>query len=546
MKFLLLKLRFSLCALTLLFSTTSHAQVSGQIIAEGDGSPIAGARVRIQADLSSPEATTDANGMFSLPINPTSQIGIAAYKPFVLQSGVQNFATNVEQVAGPGGGLTIALPRIPAHNAVGYQPPSSTSCAGCHGSQRSDWLTSRHAGAAVNPWVLDLFSGTGTPGGGAGYVFKNTHGVGESGFCATCHAPMQDVFAPGTVLLDQVSTPAGRDGVTCLACHQVAEVDPARINGLHHVNKTSYYFPDAGGLTTFHVFGALPDVGTDVMINMFNPLFKEARLCASCHQYNNPTTNAPGQSTYAEWLASPFAVAGPNFRTCQNCHMPEALSSGTIASGGVTRPAGQRHRHTFIGATASTLPAAIKLNVIPQIIGNELQVQAQVVNQGAGHSFPTGVSIRNAILVLEVKRGNALLAQSFGSTVPGYADDDVAGVQPGDLSGKPGKGFAKVLQGRINGQGAVQSPVLFIDAEGVLSSTTIPAGTTDTSTYRFTLPAGVAAGEVSISVRLLYRRAFRALAVTKGWTITPSGGPIEVEVAQVSINGEGLLRNGFE
>ena len=34
-----------------------------------------------------------------------------------------------------------------------------------------------------------------------------------------------------------------------------------------------------------------------------------------------------------------------------------------------------------------------------------------------------------------------------------------------------------------------------------------------------------------MDVKLLYRRAWRALAVTKGWTQTPQGGPIEIEVA---------------
>ncbi len=533
----------SLMSLSLL-----HAQVGGTVRAAGSGDPIAGAKVRVQADPNSLEATTNSLGQFSLAITPTSQIGIAAYKAYDHAPGAVNYASKVEDVITSTTNLDIFLDIIPPHQLTGYTPPTASTCGGCHSSQRTQWLTSRHAGATLNTWVQDLFSGTGTPGGSAGYVYKNSHGVGESGFCATCHAPLRDVFNPGTVQFDAVATPAGLDGVNCVACHQIANVDASRINGLHAagpvLGKTDYYFANDAN-AAFQVFGALPDVNTDVMRNIFSPLFKQPLLCASCHQYANPSNGTPGQSTYTEWLASPYAVAGPGFRTCQNCHMPEEASSGFIASGGVMRPAAQRHRHTFIGATPTSLPAAIKLTSQFSQVGNEIVVTAQVKNEGAGHSFPTGISIRNAILTVQVRtQAGVPLAFATGPTVPTWADDDVPGIQLGDLSGLPGKGFAKVLSGRINGIGATVSPVLFIDAESLVS-TSIASGTTDSSTYRFTLPAGSSLNDVVVDARLIYRRAFRALSVTKGWTVTPSGGPIEIEVARDTTR-EILLKNGFE
>ena len=33
-------------------------------------------------------------------------------------------------------------------------------------------------------------------------------------------------------------------------------------------------------------------------------------------------------------------------------------------------------------------------------------------------------------------------------------------------------------------------------------------------------------------MRLLYRRAYRATAVTKGWDLTPGGFPVEIEMAR--------------
>ena len=535
--------------LALVCCASALAQVGGTVRTAGSGDPIAGAKVRVQADPNSQEVTTNAMGQFSLSVTPTTQIGIAAFKPYDHAPGAVNYASNVEDVVTTTNNLDIFLDVIPPHQLSGYTPPTASSCGGCHSSQRQQWATSRHAGAAINTWVLDLFSGTGTPGGGAGYVYKSSHGVGESGFCATCHAPMRDVFNPGAVQLDSVNTAAGLDGVNCVACHQIANVDANKINGLHAAGplfgKTDYYFANDAN-AAFQVFGALPDVNTNVMRNIFNPLFKQPLLCASCHQYSNPTNGTQGQNTYNEWLASPYAVPGPGFKTCQNCHMPEEATSGTIANGGVVRPAAQRHRHTFIGSTPTTLADAIKLSTVVTQAGSEIVVTANVQNQGSGHAFPTGIDIRNAMLIVRAKkRGGAILVQSFGPTVPNWADDDVAGVQPGDFSGLPGKGFAKILSGRINGVGPTVSPVLFIDAESLVS-TMIPAASTDTSVYRFTLPSGVNLSDVDVDAKVLYRRAFRALSVTKGWTRTPSGGPIEIEVGRAVSPADSRLSDGFE
>ena len=201
------------------------------------------------------------------------------------------------------------------------------------------------------------------------------------------------------------------------------------------------------------------------------------------------------------------------------------------------RPANQRRRHVFIGSTPDMLQSNLALTVAAQEIPGRVRVVAQVENFGAGHSFPTGVSIRNAILLVSATLNGQPLTQAAGPTVPFWASDDVPGEQPGDYAGFPGKGFAKILEGRINGQGPTVRPVLFIDAEGVFSNTLIPSGVTDSTTIEFQLPPGVLQGaSVAVEARLLYRRAFRATQVTKGWTQSAHGGPIEIEVAREESN----------
>jgi hypothetical protein len=90
-----------------------------------------------------------------------------------------------------------------------------------------------------------------------------------------------------------------------------------------------------------------------------------------------------------------------------------------------------------------------------------------------------------------------------------------------------------VLEGRINDQGPVVRPVLFIDGEAVAENTLIPSMATDVTEVGLALPAMSQPGDqVVVEARLLYRRAWRALAVTKGWQATPQGGPIDIEVAR--------------
>ncbi len=493
---------------------------------------IANARVHLQAE-PEPFVMSGADGSFTLPVSAAGFVTVTASVPYV-RGGTLNYTTGGVSAASGDVGVIIELVPVPEADNPLYTPPNTQLCALCHFPIADDWSTSSHSRAARNEWVLDLFSGTGTPGGSAGYVYRDTHDPGETGFCATCHAPMADVFDPGNVMLDEVTGPAA-DGVSCVACHQIDSVegDP---DALHHLGSATYRFPldPMGDSTEFWVFGPLDDVTEDIMSAVPGEHFKSPRLCASCHQYNNPDTGAPGQSTYDEWLASPWAEPGPNYRTCQDCHEPASPADGiACTTNPVTRPGEQIRSHLFEGSTPSQLQSAFRLDAAAQASGDSVVVTVEVENVGAGHSFPTGVSLRNGLLVVEARFRGDVLPQQSGAVLPFWASDDVPGEQPGDLAGMAGKGYARVLEGRINGAGPVVRPVLFIDAEGVFSDTRLASGETDVQNFTFTLPPDAVPGEqVALEARLLYRRAYRATAVTKGWDLTPGGFPIEIEIAR--------------
>jgi hypothetical protein len=517
-------------------TSVAHGDVSGFVRVRGSGTPgtpVAGARVHLVAD-SSVVAISGADGSFTLAVSPIGLVEIAASIPYN-RAAATNYLVDGAFATDGDTGVELRLEILPAADNPAYKPASAGFCGGCHASVFPLWQGSNHANTATNEWVLDLFAGSGTPGGGAGYVFRDTHDVGETGFCATCHAPMADVFNPGATMLDEVTDPAALEGVNCVSCHQMDSVDEGNLDALHLLGKSTYRFPDGTTEATSNfVWGPLDDVTFGGMKVSHSTLHSTSLVCASCHQYTNPDTGAPGQNTYREWAASPFAAPGPGQRTCQSCHMP-AATDGTpnCVFSTPDRPGDQRRRHLFIGSTPDMLQNNVSLTLTASEIPGRVRVDAAVYNFGAGHSFPTGVSIRNAILVVSAELNGQPLARVAGPTVPSWGSDDVPGVQPGDLAGLPGKGFAKILEGRINGQGPTVGPVLFIDAEGVTSNTLIPSGATDTSTFEFELPPGVAPGAlVTVEAQLVYRRTFRALQVTKGWTESAHGGPIEIEVAR--------------
>ncbi|GAB4190447.1 MAG: hypothetical protein Tsb002_18480 [Wenzhouxiangellaceae bacterium] len=516
--------------LFILLPSLSWADITGQVIRSDNLDPIANVEIRVQADPASPVVLTGADGRFTLPVNPPASVTVTATVPYD-PNAAENYPTE-QTIAFNNDDILLQLEQLPAADNPTYQPPTvSGGCVVCHQDQVDQWQTSNHAHAAVNEWVLDLYSGTGTPGGNAGYVYLDSHDPGESGFCAVCHAPLADVFDPGNVQLNQVAQAGALDGVQCLACHQVHEVNN-NVSALHHLGNAEYRFPDQP-ITQFFVWGPLADVGFPTMNALATPLFEQSLFCASCHEYINPDTGAPGQSTYTEWLAGPWSQPGPNFRTCQNCHMPQADEPGTISSlgGSPVRPAEQRHSHEFIGASPQRLDDAIDMTLDAFLENGELVVRAEVANVGAGHSFPTGVSVRNAILQINASVAGQNLTQSAGPVIPFWGDDNVPGQQPGDLAGLPGTGYARVLEGRINGQGPTVRPVLFIDAEAVFSDTRIASGDSDLTEVRFDL-ASAPPGPINVSAEVLYRRAWRATVVTKGWTETPAGGPIEISITR--------------
>jgi hypothetical protein len=163
-------------------------------------------------------------------------------------------------------------------------------------------------------------------------------------------------------------------------------------------------------------------------------------------------------------------------------------------------------------------------------------VTSEVESLISGHRWPTGVDERNALVWVEAFLNDQPLDFESGDTLPAWTSDDVPGRAPGDYDGLPGRGYAKLLSGRINNEGDALAPVPFIDAEEELAFTTIPPRATDTGRYTFRLPDAARAGDtLTFRATVIYRRTYRAIAVAKGWTELTMDEPWERRVTGQTI-----------
>ena len=519
--------------------------ITGVVLDAGNNAPIAGARVQVQT-LPETAVFTDGNGRFTLSLSGLSGSSFVVGAALAYDAArLINYETAARNNVAPGAEITIALPRAPAQQNIDYQPAASGSCRNCHSAQYDQWVTSNHARAAQNVRVRDLYSGDGTVGNplsGEGYVFINSHDPDNSGLCATCHAPNERPLDPGAVKFNEVSSTAGMDGVTCTSCHQLHVIND-QVDEIHLLGNAEFFLPP-GNRAERHVWGPLSDVGSNQMNAFYAPVFSDSRLCASCHEYVTPGTGAPGQETYSEWRESPAALDGIS---CQDCHMPPAATPGQIASQGPVRPGSQRRDHSFPGVYSGRLGDPVELALlIEEVTADSVQVRSELTSLVLGHRWPTGVDPRNALLVVEVRLDGQPLTPTGGDVLPFWASAEPE-VAPGngDYAGRPGRGYAKVLEGRINGQGSIVRPVPFIDAEALHEKTTLLPGETDIGSYRFALPPDAPAGAVlEVHGRVLYRRAWRDWAVAKGWTEIQMDEPWERLVTEQIISqpmGDGRL-----
>lgn len=510
---------------TLLYSAISQAQtITGTLVDSSNNSPIAGAMVTLHGG--SVQVFTASDGSYSMDISGSNLLIVGAAKGYYYQSSTIN---------SPATGAVLALDPVPVGDNAAYEIRPPNECGSCHPKQFDDWINSPMAKAGFNTWVNDIYNGDGTPDGVGGFVYTRDSVFAHSNpnsECASCHQPQSWIDSPFSALDSNVSTPTAsvQHGVSCDICHKVADVDVSKINspGIFP-GAVTYNKPHAGQQVEYGVLGDVNYNIPSLMRGSYQPQMR-AELCATCHQdaadpnEDHSYSGVISEPTYLEWLASDYAnPASPNFADCVDCHMgasPDNEVCGVIVT--PDRPVESVRNHMIEGTTPAYLENAVELDMQVSTSNNQVNVEVIINNTLTGHHVPTGVTVRNMILLVEAwEEGNDPLIDPllYSGTQIIHDLGGLGDPAQGYYAGLAGKFYAKV-----NHDASGNGPTFFTDATGIQFDNRIPANQSDVTQYTFELPNHQA--NIRVRARLIYRKAFRFLVDAKNWTEDGHGNPL--------------------
>jgi MYXO-CTERM domain-containing protein len=236
---------------------------------------------------------------------------------------------------------------------------SSSTCETCHSFPNADI----HAG---DPLYAPFFNWGGSmmanaardPVFWAGVAIADQDEPGGTVDCIRCHSPRAFLEGRGDATSIDQLLPDDFEGVTCETCHRLQEdlgtpagnaqyqIDDV-LQGPNVPRRGPWTYP--GPFVPPHTWIEDSYIGT-------------SRACGTCHDVTTPRERVDDdgvamgrpfneQRTYSEWTNSDFAVDGPGFQSCQDCHMPAVadMPGCNDAVNSFSHPVGGR-RHDLVGA----------------------------------------------------------------------------------------------------------------------------------------------------------------------------------------------------
>lgn len=314
-----------------------------------------------------------------------------------------------------------------------YDPRSmadSKDCgeAGCHEQIYQEWLPSTHRYASMDAAFQVVQN-----------VMAKNNGPVSTRYCAGCHDPIALFSGSKNLYTDDLSSYGADEGISCVVCHSIQSTD-VKGNASYVVTQPErYIYEFKEGATAKFLRNFLIRAYPQHHVESFTrDLYKTPEYCGACHkQFIDEEINKVGwvqlQNQYDNWKNSRWYHEGDPEKTitCRECHM-QLLASTDPAAGDLSdynRHAsdGQHRSHSFLGAN-QFMPLVLKLEnaeehveqiekwmrgeiEIPEIAhkwvqgpvipievivsdkaspGDTVLVQVSMLNNKAGHDFPTG------------------------------------------------------------------------------------------------------------------------------------------------------------
>ncbi len=386
-------------------------------------------------------------------------------------------------------------------------------CGNCHSKIFKQWSGSMHSKAFYDPvWrkATKLF-------------FKEAvskEEILEMKACVKCHTPLgfrsYSISSPSDDYDKLAQLPA--QGIFCNWCHNINEVK--------HIGDAGYEMAPGGGEDDpSTMLGPRKDATSDFHPTKYSELHTKSEFCGLCHNVSHAANKLPLEQTYDEWKNSPYNTGNSDTTVnCQDCHMrqrPKIPSTGKTErpdNPGKAADGGPFRKHTwthyFVGANTlvtklqgsdvhaqmaiERLKHAADLEIIkttPYRISGASNIKIKIINSGAGHYLPTGITeIRQMWL-------SVVITDAKGKTI--FKSGSL------DKNGNINEGSVIYYTQLGNEKG---EPVLNVAlADRILYDRRIPPKGYLTEKYAFQIPSD-AVSPLTVEAVLKYRSASQSLA----------------------------------
>jgi Tfp pilus assembly protein PilF len=410
----------------------------------------------------------------------------------------------------------------------------ASRCANCHGDAHAQWRQSAHGNAFREPFyqrnVKDIIS---------------QKDIAYTRHCESCHNPAA-LFSG--VLTDKPVTksrPFDEDGVSCIACHSIQDVNRRGVGGYVMGEPALLVKEDGTRLLEGVTDQQILDNVNDHRRAMMRPVLKSPEFCGACHKSQVPrelndykflrafmVADELQMSSFSKESPHPFYVRDKE--DCRSCHMkPEAApkfdvsaKNGTIkshrwAAANTAVPFFYNFRDQLEAVTKFLESDVMGVDIFavrrqPAGGGNEEfiaplnrssyrvekgdTVTADVVltNKNIGHSFPPELrdfyEAHVQFTVADADTGKVLYESGFIKP-DGFLDESAHNY----------KTYLVTPDGNFNDKHFIWKTRV------IAQNNQVGSGRSDVARYRFRIPAD-AGDALKITARLRYRRFTRVFS----------------------------------